>query len=203
MIKLNVFYIILLVILNPGLSRAEKNTSENHGRTYNIVEEDAALEMQKKAKPVRPSFDTESPETIIPPSEKDYFYRLSAEYELEFDVPNVINGKVVGILQPKGYKYNPLDYFPVYPPKMVIFNPKRKEDVKFINRFFRNDLYSIFIVTGGNTSQLSNTFKRPIYSLGYLRGKISIKNTVSVVQREGGHLRVDVYNSKTERRTLK
>ncbi len=186
------------VLHASDIRKANLQHSEDCGQTYGIAERDAITEAQERARQITPTFERVLPYRDMLPSERSYSYLVDPTYELEFDVPNVKDGRAVGILYPKGYQYNPLAYLSVIPPKLVIFNSSRKDEVRFVEKFYSDDLYTIFIVTGGDLAALSNRFKRPVYYLtDLMMQKLRLKNTVSVVNRSGrDRIKVDVFNAK-------
>ncbi len=182
--------------------------------TYPIREPDLLTEIQERAKYVNYSairkrfeelYKHYKPKEIVqlPPAKKSYSYLVDMTYELPFDVPKVDrNGRIVGILYPKGFKFNPLKYIPVDPPVLVIFDGDRKEEVGWVKKHFKDfPVYHKLIITDGNWQKLTKLFKEQVYFLTpEIQERLKLKETISVVRREGDYMRVDVIAVQGEKR---
>jgi len=186
-----------------------------YGNTYSIKEKDAIVEIEERVKKVdvekiRKELETKmrnyKPSDMVglPEASKSFSYLVDMTYTLDTDIPRVGgDGKVQGILYPKGYTFNPLDYMPADPPTLVIFNgdsPKEKEWVK--RKLKENDPRMknfMLLATKGDFIKLANEFKRPVFYLKEIMAeKLQLKNTISVVYREKNMIRVDVHSVKAQ-----
>lgn len=186
-------------------------------KTYKIAEPDLLKEMEDRAK----SVDIEGirkkleervknfvPDwlTYLEPAEKGYKYEVDMMYELEFDIPRVNeNGEVIGVLYPKGYKFNPLKYLKVPPPVLIVFNPERELEVKYAkkikNKYGRRQL----LIVKGDVKEAIKKFKEPVYYLHRLLvNRINLKNTLSIVtwDMERGIAKVEVLSDEELKKAL-
>lgn len=174
--------------------------------TYPIKEPDLLTEIQERAKCVnysairkrfRELYKYYKPKDIVqlPPAKKSYSYLVDMTYELPFDVPEVDkNGRIVGILYPKGFRFNPLKYIPVDPPVLIVFNGNSKEEVKWVEKHIKSfPVYHKLIITDGNWQKLTKKFKEQVYFLTpRMKERLNLKETISVVRREGDYMGVKV-----------
>ncbi|RKX68132.1 MAG: hypothetical protein DRP41_00145 [Thermodesulfobacteriota bacterium] len=195
-------FIILMAIFTSAVSAA----------TYPIAEPDlleeiknrtpaAVEELKKKIPELKEKVKNYRPRDIVnlPPADKDYSYTVALTYTLPFDIPRVDrNGKVTGILYPKGYTFNPLDYVISDPPTLVVFNGERKEEVEWVKKNWLNKSNTMLIITNGSWFDLDNELEKPVFYLPRLmKEKLKLKHTISVVYRDKEKrslMRVDVHH---------
>jgi len=175
--------------------------------TYQIAEPDLLAEIEEKAEhidysAIRKRFEElykyYKPKDIVqlPPAKRSYSYLVDMTYELPFDVPKVDkNGRIVGILYPKGFKFNPLKFIPVDPPVLIIFNGNRKEEVEWVEKHLKSfPAYHKLIITNGNWQKLTEKFKEQVYFLTpRMKERLNLKETISIVRRDGDYMRVNVH----------
>ena len=175
------------------------------GNTYKIVEKDLIKLINESAKKVDwDKIFKKMKEKIkkkagvvdyeIPPAGKSYSYLINMTYTLPFDIPMVNKkGEVVGILYPKGFQYNPLEYMPQLSDKWIFFNSERKIEVEYFNKFYADDMTAHPILTNGSAIDFSEKIKRPVYIIEpRIKKAFYIKKTLSVVYQQNNQLRVDV-----------
>ena len=179
------------------------------GDTYPIKEKDALLEIEEKIKQI----DAEKIRTELEykfrnykpddwrnlgPADKDYSYLVDLTYTLDVDIPRIgENGNIEGVLYPKGYSFNPLDYTPVDPTPLVVFNGDSKEEKEWVKKYCGNGCNAMLVITEGTFSKVAEELQRPVYYLKEIMAKkLKLKNTISVVKREGNKMRVNVYSVK-------
>ena len=174
--------------------------------TYPVKEPDLLTEIRERMKHINYSairkrfeelYKHYKPKEIVqlPPAKRSYSYLVDMTYELPFDVPKVDrNGRIVGILYPKGFRFNPLRYIPVDPPVLIVFNGNSKEEVKWVKKHIKSfPAYHKLIITDGNWQELTKKFKEQIYFLTPgIKERLNLKETISVVIREGDYMRVKV-----------
>lgn len=178
----------------------------SYGTTYKIAEPDVAIEIEQRAKNIdydklQKQFDQKfknyaPPDlTKLSPAKKSRSYYVDMTYILDADIPTVDNsGKITGILYPKGYTFNPLDYMVADPPPLIVFNGERAAERKFVASRYKNDPKVMFVSTGGQWQKLAEEMNRPVYFLkSIMVKKLNLLETVSVVYKEGRRMRVDVY----------
>jgi len=126
----------------------------------------------------------------LSPSTKNYTYTVDPTYTLQTGIPIVDKkGNIVGILYPKGYRFNPLDYIRVKPPPMIIFNACDDREVFIVKKLMeeKKRLTYILISAGCSIKQIKerrvyNLLKHRIYLLtSELKDKLKLKHTISFV----------------------
>lgn len=120
-------------------------------------------------------------------------------YTLDKDIPRVNpQGQVVGILYPKGYKFNPLEYMMISE-TYVIINGSRKAELDWFIANYKNKPLVYPLLTEGNAFDVAERLGRPVYLLDdKIKKLFQIEQTVSVVYPEGKFMRVDVLRIKDE-----
>lgn len=186
-----------------------------YGTTYSIKEKDAFTEIEERIKKVdvekiRKELEQKmrnykpSDMVSLQPASKTFSYLVDMTYTLDTDIPKVGgDGKIQGILYPKGYTFNPLDYMPTDPPPLVIFNGESKKEREWVKKRLQDKDSrmgnAMLLITNGDFIKLSEEFKRPIYYLKEIMAeRLKLKNTVSIVYREKNKMRVDVHSVKID-----
>jgi conjugal transfer pilus assembly protein TraW len=176
------------------------------GNIYPIKEHDAFEELKSKAEQIDVSqIRTElinSAKKFVPPdlvyvpkAKKNYVYYINPEYTLPFDIPKVDSqGNVTGVLYPKGYKFNPLDYIKGIIPPLVIFNGYDKYEVQWVKRFVKQNQNAMLLTVTPSWKSVSEELKMPVFYLKkIIAERFKIKNTISVVTAEDRMIKVKVY----------
>lgn len=184
--------------------------------TYPIAEPDLLEEIEARIPEAIERFKQKLPELMeklknyrlkeiirLSPARKNYSYTVAITYTLPYDIPKVDeNGKVVGVLYPKGYTFNPLDYIYQDPPTLVIFNGKRKVEVEWVKKHWISKPGVMLIVTEGSWHELINQLERPVFYLtSQMKKVLKLKHTISVVYRDRKNkslMRVNVYSVKAK-----
>ena len=134
----------------------------------------------------------------LPEAKKDESYLVDMTYTLPFDVPKVDKeGRGVGVLYPKGYTFNPLDYVGADPPVLVIFNGESEKEIRWVEKWFSKPHPPVYLlITRGDWIKLSRRLKRRVFYLTPLiRDRLHLRATISVVRRDPVRrrfMRVDV-----------
>lgn len=182
-----------------------------YGNTYSIKEKDAMVEIEEKIKKVdvekiRKELETKmknykpSDMVSLPSAPKNFSYLVDMTYTLDTDIPRVSqDGKIQGILYPKGYTFNPLDYMPADPPPLVIFNGENAKEKEWVRKKLQEKdsrmKNAMLLATQGNFIKLAEEFKQPVYYLKTIMAeRLQLKNTISIVYREKNKMRVDVHS---------
>lgn len=135
-------------------------------------------------------------------AEKDEEYTVSYKYTLPVDIPKVNRaGKVIGILYPKGYTFNPLLYITQVPPPIIIFNPCDEEEKAFVNDYTKDKQQPQYLLAaaGGCPLKKLSGYKEPIHLADpEMVKKFNLKYTVSVVSvdKVRGVFNVRVFKTK-------
>lgn len=156
--------VLLLVTVQPGLARVLGTV----GRTYPIIERDALEEVQERAAQInwRSKLDRIKPEKFrpqglpwLPRAVKDRSFLVDMTYTLGFDIPD---GKG-GILYPKGYRFNPLDYLP-FNQTLVVFNgedPLQVSWLKTSGLLSKSD--TVLLLSGGSFVDVGKRLNHLVY----------------------------------------
>ena len=186
-------------------------------KTYPIVEPDLLEEIEEAVSRVKPERIIESlrerlkdyrPPFLVylPPAERGYKYEVDMTYELEFDIPKVNqNGEVVGILYPKGFRFNPLKYLKYPPPVLIVFNPERKNELAFVKRIKDKYKRKKLLIVKGDYKKAMEVLNEPVYYLHKLIvQKLNLRNTVSVItwDMKKGVARVEVYSDEEIKKVI-
>lgn len=165
------------------------------GATYHIVEKDALKEIEDKAKQVNwgEAFGRKEmerrikaykPEGLAPlvRAEKDRTFTVDMTYTLQYDIPD---GKG-GILYPKGYTFNPLDYID-FPKTLVVLNGADAEQVSwFKNSEYYKDYRVMLLITDGLYYELSRALERPVFYLNEaIVNRFQLRAVPSVIKQKG------------------
>lgn len=197
------------VTISTSIYAASKNLG-TFGRTYPIAEKDALVEVQDKAKTVDwgQYFSKEKwekkikgfkPQDLVslPKATKNSSYLVDPTYTLDFDVPMVDQqGNIIGTLYPKGYQFNPLEYFSV-PNIMVFLDGTDKNQLVWIKDSpYLKDARAILIITDGTWFDVGTDLNMPVY---YARkpivDRLQVKAVPSVVYQEGRNMRIQEINA--------
>jgi conjugal transfer pilus assembly protein TraW len=183
-------------------------TVGSFGTTYPIAEPDAMHEIEQKvsnidqkkiARDLEQSFKTFTPKDIVKlqPAAKSFSYHPDLSFTLDHDIPRVDpNGKISGMLYPKGYKFNPVEYLQGDPPVLVIFNANSEKEMKWVKKYYQKKSNIMFCLSEGDWMKASKELGTQVFYLkAIMADKLNLKNTVSVVSRDANkkQMRVDVY----------
>jgi conjugal transfer pilus assembly protein TraW len=175
------------IILLTFVSSVQARHLGTFGATYPIVEKDALEEIQEKARTTDWSraFSREMWEKKLkayrpselkplPRAKRERVFLLDLTYSLDFDIPD---GKG-GILYPKGYTFNPLDYVS-YPNTLVFIDGSDPIQVGWlISSEYSTDGSAMILITAGSYYDLFARLKRPVF---YADARIVEKFRLSAV----------------------
>lgn len=162
------------------------------GMTYRIVEQDALVEIEDRARQVDWSkvFDKRKivnyqgpPDRIhLPRTKRNRSFQVDMSYTTKIDVPD---GKG-GILYPMGYTFNPLDYV-AYPKTLVVINGTDSEQVKwFAASEYDKRLDVMLLLTEGSFGAVSKKISRPLfYSDRKMIERFKLQAVPSVIRQKG------------------
>ena len=111
-------------------------------------------------------------------------------YTTEIDVPDGRGG----ILYPKGYTFNPLEYVTM-PYVLVFINGSDRRQVEwFDNSPYIKDMKTTLVLTGGSYYELSKHFKRPAYyAVRNIAERLGIEHVPSVAVQKGKYMEISEY----------
>ena len=174
-----------------------------YGAVYPIVEPDALAEMKKKAarvdwgkyldreKMARKIREYKPKELAkLPAARRERAFLADMSYTLDMDIPD---GKG-GILYPKGYTFNPLDYVNLER-TLVIINGNDKRQVEwFRNSLWNKDMNAMLLLTDGSYYTLGERLKRPVfYADRLLVTRLRLQAVPSVAVQKGRFIEVREY----------
>ena len=139
------------------------------GRTWPIAEKDALTEIEAKARQVewRKVLERKKVENYqglpdkgsLPRAKRDRTFPVDLTYTTSIDVPD---GKG-GILYPRGYTFNPLDYV-TYPKTLVVINGNDPEQVQWLAASeYATRLDVMLLLTEGSYQSLAKRVSRPVF----------------------------------------
>lgn len=157
------------IVLLVGVSSAQAKELGTFGMTYRIAERDALEEMEERAKQVDwhkvldkrkvENFQGPPDRVRLPRAKRNRSFQVDMTYTAEIDVPD---GKG-GILYPKGYTFNPLDYV-IYPKTLVVIDGTDPEQVKwFVASEYHKRLDVMLLLTRGNLGRVSKRISRTLF----------------------------------------
>jgi conjugal transfer pilus assembly protein TraW len=188
---------LLLLLTGPALAQ---QVLPRDGRVYPITEPDMLEELRAKAATVdwskvvnkdkqKEKIKTFKPENLIslPPAKEDRSYLVDMTYTLDVDMPD---GKG-GVLYPKGYSFNPLDFAPLRGKLIVIDGSDPRQVAWFDKSVYRDDLNVKLLLTGGSYYQLMEKFRRPVfYYMQPMSIRLQVEAVPAVVEQAGKMIRV-------------
>jgi len=190
----------VVLLLALGLPAAALQHLPRQGQVYPIAEPDMLVEIQAKAESIdwakvldrgkqRERLKNFQPETLVklPPATNDRAFLVDMTYTLDVDLPD---GKG-GILYPKGYSFNPLDYAPLRG-KLVIIDGSDPRQVKwFAGSPYFKDISVKLLLSGGSYSQLMEKFRRPVfYYMQPMAVRLQLEAVPAIVEQVGKQLKV-------------
>lgn len=192
--------LLLVIVLSVLLVGSQVEAK----KVYPIVEPDFLEEVQKKADPeklkklvekMRKKVETELNTTRnLPVAKKASVTYIDPTYCLDYDIRIPVDNNDISkgyrVLYPKGYCFNPVEYLPAAPPRMVVFNPCDPRQVKHVDRIKKAG--DMFIFAGC----LEHPFKE-FPSMGFpltdsLISKFRLKEVISIISVDMDRKRIKV-----------
>ncbi len=167
------------------------------GRVYPIAERDALEEIEERARQVewQSVMDQQKPGDYrpsdlirLPKANRQRSFLVDMTYTLDFDIPD---GKG-GILYPKGYQFNPLDYVPFNQTLVVIDgeDPDQVAWLKASSLIHRPD--TLILLTRGAFSEVGQDLGRAVfYATRQIVERFQLAAVPSVIRRQGRMMEVD------------
>lgn len=203
-------YLIALLLITINTYAKDLGT---FGNVYHIAEKDVIAEIEKRsaetdwtsalyAEADKLKKQAGTAAMVLPPAENEYSYFVDMTYTLNHTISKYdTQGNPVGVLYPKGFTFNPLDYMSVTE-TYVILNGTRDAEIRWFNKHFKDDYRAFPIITEGNAFDVSDKLSRPVYTLEpEFRDRFSIKHTLSVIYEDFSRkmMRVDVLRIQNEK----
>jgi len=173
------------------------------GAVYPIAEPDSFAEIRERAARVdwKKVFDREKlsrkvrnfrPKDLkrLPAARRDRTFLSDLSYTLDVDIPD---GKG-GILYPKGYTFNPLDYLS-FRRTIVVINGKDRRQVEWFRKSpWNKDINVMLLLTDGGYFELGKRLRRPVfYASALIADRLGLKAVPSVVRQNGRFMEVREY----------
>jgi len=183
---------LAVIALVLGVSSVQSKVIGTYGTTYRITERDALAEIEERALQVdwnkvldkRKVENYQGPpdKASLPRAKRNRSFPVDMTYTTEIDVPD---GKG-GILYPKGYTFNPLDYVS-YPKTLVVINGSDPEQVKwFAASEYDKRLDVTLLLTEGSFGEVSKRISRPLfYADRKIVDRLKLKAVPSVIRQKG------------------
>lgn len=172
------------------------------GATYPVMEPDMLAEIQEKAaqipvpKPEKLEEAAKSyqPDDLrkLPRASEERVHHPDFTYILDFDIPHVDQeGNIIGILYPKGYVFNPLDYMRI-DEILVIIDGEDPEQVEWYKASeFAKDYRTRLLISRGNWFDVEQDVRQAVfYAEGFLIDKLNVKSVPAVVRQVGATMEV-------------
>jgi conjugal transfer pilus assembly protein TraW len=123
----------------------------------------------------------------LPAAREDKVSQVDMTYTLDMDIPD---GKG-GVLYPKGYSFNPLDYLNLSSILVVIDADDSKQVGWFKSSAYAEDYRTRLLLSGGGYYDLSEELKRPVFYLqNNVARRLQLSAVPSVVRQSGRKLEV-------------
>lgn len=162
-------------------------------KVYPIVEPDVMEEIQKKADPeklkrsiekLRKRIETELNTTRnLPVARKASVTYIDPTYCLDHDIKIPVDNNDISkgyrVLYPKGYCFNPVEYLPAVPPRMVVFNPCDPRQVKHVDRIKREG--DMFVFAGCLKHPFKGFPSRGFPLTDSLINRFKLKEVISII----------------------
>ncbi|MFZ0449014.1 MAG: hypothetical protein WAL98_07200 [Desulfatiglandaceae bacterium] len=169
------------------------------GQTYPIAEQDALKEIKGRVaqvdwskifnrKKMVKAVQNYRPDTpFLPRAREDAVKLVDMTYTLAFDIPD---GKG-GILYPKGYTFNPLDYVN-FEKTLVVINGDDPDQVAwFTGSDYAGGFDSMLVLTGGSYYELGKKLERPVfYANTDIVRRFQLEAVPSIVHQKGRYMEV-------------
>ncbi|NKE70166.1 hypothetical protein [Candidatus Manganitrophus noduliformans] len=170
------------------------------GATYAIAEPDALSEIEARAKEVNweERFNEKKMKQAVASYRPSGLRRLpratttrtravEMTYTLSADIPDGQGG----VLYPRGYTFNPLQYVSL-PNTLVIIDAEDAEQVAwFRSSEYANDPKAFLLLTGGSYSSLIDILKRPVYYAdANLIERLKVRSTPAIAIQKGSMMEV-------------
>ena len=170
------------------------------GRVYPVAERDALSEIREAASRVDSSKSMSQemirtkvhdfrPNTLhpLPSAKADKVLQVDMTYTLASDIPDG-NG---GVLYPKGFAFNPLDYVGLTSTLVVIDAEDKRQVEWFKASPYGSDYHTRLLLSGGDYYDLAEQLKRPVfYLMDDVAERLHLAAVPSVVRQNGKKLEV-------------
>lgn len=179
------------------------------GTTYKIVEPDVMSEAEGRQQTAVKKVEREAKNQtelikklkgeVLSKAPKSFSYYVDPTYTLQQDIPKVDrNGNVIGILYPKGYVFNPLEYIRMAPPPIVAFDACNKKELEIAKKLVSGRPDAMFASSGCGIEDFPKNIDRQMFLVTKeMKEKFELKYTVSMitVDLKAKRIKVEVYKA--------
>ena len=173
------------------------------GATYPIAERDALAEIEERAGAVNwgRAFDPKRmserikdyrPEgmDVLPTAKKDRVFQVNMNWILDFDIPDGRGG----ILYPRGFSFNPLEYV-FLPNVLVLIDGSNARQVEWFKVSpYAKDYRVMLLLCGGSYTRDMGKLKRPaFYADARIVKRFQLKAVPAVIVQKGTVMEVREY----------
>jgi conjugal transfer pilus assembly protein TraW len=192
------FVMVLALLIASTASAVDLGTV---GTTYAIAEKDALAEIEQRAgsidwrklitKKSVEEYDGPQDRVSLPRAARDRQFPVDMTWTLQIDVPDGRGG----ILYPKGYTFNPLDYV-AFTRTLVVIDGNDPEQVKwFAASEYKGRIDVMLLLMAGPYRRLGNKLDiSPFYADGMLVERLHLEAVPSVVRQEGKVMVIREFN---------
>lgn len=180
---------LVLCSLIPG--NAQAKVLGTAGRVYPIVEPDALAEIEARARGAdwQSILDKEKPEDFRPANlirlqraRHERSFLVDMTYTLDFDIPD---GKG-GVLYPRGYRFNPLDYVPFNQTLVILDGDDPAQVAWLMASPLVEEPNTVILLSQGAFSQVGKKLGRAVfYADRRIVERFNLAAVPSVITRRG------------------
>jgi len=194
MIKRSILIVAGLFIVIASANAKDLGT---FGRTYPIAEKDALTEIEERARQVNwekvldkrklENFQGPPDKATLPRAQRGQVRQVDMTYTAEIDVPD---GKG-GILYPKGYTFNPLDFI-TYPKTIIVINGNDKDQVSWFKDSEYSQLMDVtLMITEGAFGVITKKVNRTVfYATTKIINRFQLAAVPSIIKQKGQYMEV-------------
>jgi conjugal transfer pilus assembly protein TraW len=178
--------------------------------TYPIAERDLLAEIEERVRNVdwekvidrnkaTDKLKNYQPHDLVslPRARQGRVRQVDLTYTLQFDITD----EKGGIIYPKGFVFNPLDYI-VYPRTIVVIDGSDKDQVDWFRRSsFSKALDAVLWISGGKYRDLALKLSRPVYyANSRVVDRFKLEAVPSVIVQKGNLLEVTEYDVESRKK---
>ena len=189
----------ILIVAGLSIVIASANAKDlgTFGRTYPIAEKDALTEIEERARQVNwekvldkrklENFQGPPDKATLPRAQRGQVRQVDMTYTAEIDVPD---GKG-GILYPKGYTFNPLDFI-TYPKTIIVINGNDKDQVSwFKDSGYSQQMDVTLMITEGAFGVVTMKVNRTVfYATTKIINRFQLAAVPSIIKQKGQYMEV-------------
>jgi conjugal transfer pilus assembly protein TraW len=199
-VRFRAIFITAIFICIVGVDASFARHLGTVGNVYPVVEPDALVEIKEAAARVdwEKAMDRQKKLAMIknfrpgdlhplPAATADNSFLVDMTYTLDADIPD---GKG-GVLYPKGFSFNPLDYVSLTSVLVVIDAGDRRQVDWFKSSPYAENYRTRLLLSGGDYYDLSEELERPVfYLVDRVARRLQVAAVPSVIRQQGNMLEV-------------